>query len=174
MILRPSSIETSDDATAAFLSLAASPAIVSSPAAILRRLEAETEVRSHVFSYADAFDSKDLERIVGHFSSDAILKTPRGNFSGHDKIREFYRPFTTMNRFSYHRVQTITVRPANDGIGALVAAYFHAPFIGESNDARSQYGRYLGSLVRNDNCWLFAEWRIFVDHVRTFPRTRGE
>jgi uncharacterized protein (TIGR02246 family) len=171
MLLIPHEIEGDADATAAFLALAATPAAAASPAATVERLMVERTVRDHIYSYADAFDSKDLARIVSHFSPDAYLTTPRGGFRGREAIRAFYEPFTTMNRFSYHRIQAVTVRGSGDE--AAVVASFHAPFIGEGDDARSQYGRYLGILRREGDGWLLADWRILVDHTRAFPRSLG-
>ena len=171
MPLIPHAIETSADATQAFLDLAVAPVIDASREAAITRLTAELGVRKHIYSYADAFDSKDFERIIAHFAPDAVLTTPRGAFAGKEEIRRFYSQFTGMNRFSYHRIQSAAVR--SDGEAALVVAYFHAPFIGEGNDARSQYGRYLGRLARDGEGWLFADWRILVDHTRAYPRSLG-
>lgn len=161
-----SSIEDFDEA---FLALARTAVEDASPEDAIRRLTEELTIRDHALSYADAFDSKALDRIVAHFDGDAILTTPRGIFNGHREIRAFYEQFTGMNRFSYHRIQSVTIRVDANGTGASFAAYFHAPFIGEGSDARSQYGRYLGRLTKHDEGWLFVDWRISIDHTRAYP-----
>lgn len=130
----------------------------------------EVDIRRHVYSYADAFDSKDLSRIMDHFLDDSVLTTNRGEFAGRTAIHEYYTPTTLLNRLSYHRVQNLVVRVTSPGEEGWVAAYFHAPFIGFPPSARSQYGRYFGRLEKRDGRWGFADWRISVDQNRDFPR----
>src|SRR5438067_332681 len=56
----------------------------------IERLYDELAIRQHLCSYTDAFDSKDLDRIVDHFEDDAILTTNRGVFPHREGIRGYY------------------------------------------------------------------------------------
>jgi ketosteroid isomerase-like protein len=47
---------------------------------LITRLDDELAIRQHLYSYTDAFDSKDLPRIVDHFQGDAVPITNRGTF----------------------------------------------------------------------------------------------
>jgi ketosteroid isomerase-like protein len=137
----------------------------------LARLHDELAVRQHLCSYTDAFDSKDLDRIVDHFEEDAVLVTNRGTFPNREGIRNYYEPATRLNRLSYHRVQDFCIRVTEPGTEAWMAAYFHAPFIAGEIEARSQYGRYFGRLTKPAGRWRFADWRISVDENRLYPKT---
>ena len=134
----------------------------------VERLHDELAVRQHLCSYADAFDSKDLDRIVDHFHDDAVLVTNRGTFPLRAGIRGFYEPTTHFNRLSYHRVQTHSIRVTEPGAEAWIAAYFHAAFSAGDLGARSQYGRYFGRLTKLAGRWQFADWRISVDENRLY------
>lgn len=134
------------------------------------RLDDELAIRQHLYSYTDAFDSKDLARIVDHFHDDAVLITNRGTFPGRAGIEGYYQPTTLLQRLSYHRVQNLCVRVSEVGVEAWAAAYFHAPFVGEDGETRSQYGRYFGRLTKIAGRWRFADWRISVDENRAYPR----
>ena len=140
----------------------------------VRALFAESEVRAHLHSYAGAFDSKDLGRIVSHFTADAVLETPRGSYRGLEEISAFYQPQTAYHRTSMHRIENVVVRVDANRLRSVVAAYFHAPFVAPERgpralDARSQHGRYFGRLVCIEEGWRIAEWHITVDQNRTYP-----
>ncbi len=137
---------------------------------LIARLDDELAIRQHLFSYTDAFDSKDLRRIVGHFHEEAVLITNRGTFPRRDGIEGYYQPTTLQNRLSYHRVQNVCVRVTEPGHEAWVAVYFHALFAGAAAEARSQYGRYFGRLTADEGRWRFADWRISVDENRMYPK----
>ena len=126
-------------------------------------LARELSLRDHFYSYANAFDSKDLTRIIAHFADDAVLTTNRGRFAGLEEIRAYYGPSTLEDRFSYHRIQNPIVRISDTGIEGWIAASFHSRFIGGAQPPRSQYGRYLGHLGALGGSWLFLDLRISVD-----------
>ena len=44
-------------------------------------------------SHSSAIDSGDLDRILADYAPDAVLLTPDGAFRGHDRLRDFFRPF---------------------------------------------------------------------------------
>ena len=158
------------DVSEAYRWLIALPIPELSPEDQVARLHDELAVRQHLCSYTDAFDSKDLDRIVDHFESDGVLVTNRGTFPNRDGIRAYYEPTTQLNRLSYHRVQDFCIRVTAPGIEAWMAAYFHAPFVAGALEARSQYGRYFGRVTKRDGRWRFADWRISVDENRLYPK----
>jgi hypothetical protein len=157
------------DVSAAYRWLAGLQLPEASPEVQVERLHDELAVRQHLCSYTDSFDSKDLDRIVGHFEEDGVLVTNRGTFPLREGIRGYYEPTTLLDRLSYHRAQDFCIRVTELGSEAWLAAYFHAIFVAGKLEARSQYGRYFGRLAKRGGRWRFAEWRISVDENRRYP-----
>ena len=123
----------------------------------------EVDLRDHFYSYANAFDSKDLGRIISHFAEDAVLTTDRGRYAGIDAIQDYYQPSTVEVRFSYHRIQNAIIRVTDPGVEGWIAASFHSPFVGFEVPPRSQHGRYLAHLGAAGGSWKFLALRISVD-----------
>lgn len=135
-----------------------------------RLLYEELRVRDHLFSYADAADAKDLDRLVDLFTDDAVLSTAQKKASGREQVRGFCAPYAQLNRISHHRLQNVVVRVTAIDEEAWIASYLHSVSIGADQVAFSNYGRYFGRLVQQDGRWRTADWRILIDEGRAYPR----
>jgi ketosteroid isomerase-like protein len=65
-----------------------------------------------VRGFAEALESGDLERTLGHFTSDAVYSNPSGEFKGTEEIRRYLRWMFETN--SDLKIKTV-------GIGVLAA-----------------------------------------------------
>jgi ketosteroid isomerase-like protein len=72
--------------------------------------------------YIEAVNAADIERLMGLFAPDAIVRNPTGTYDGRDAIREFYESVVFAGRAITEIERQLTV----DGIQVLqIAATSH-------------------------------------------------
>jgi ketosteroid isomerase-like protein len=90
----------------------------------------EAVVMDEFVSYAYAFDSQDLDMVLGHFTDDCVIDNPRGQVVGLDAVRANYRVLFSYWRASRHVWSNITMRFL-DPTHAYITAYHHAVLLSD-------------------------------------------
>jgi len=105
---------------------------VNALAARLRHLERMERARGLLHEYAEAVDQRSVEAVVALFHPEAVLRNPRGLFTGAAEIAEAYREAWELEpSHKRHFVATPRLTAEPDGIVGA-AAHFH--FIGRGVD----------------------------------------
>jgi ketosteroid isomerase-like protein len=131
------------------------------------RLFSDMQIRQHLYSFFDATDAKDLERMLDHFGAGATVTFNHGSYVGKEEIRGRLVAGTLLHLVTFHNLQSLAVRVR--GAQGSVAAYLHAAHIGAELTARSLYGRLLCHLEKGEEGWRISELRISIDHRRGYP-----
>ena len=120
-------------------------------------LEARFEVMDLVADYCAAIDGRDLERFVGCFTADGVIRHADGSMriEGREALREYYtKRFGDYGvTFHYPHAHTVVIDGPNDAHG-IVTAHAEMALNGEAWLAAF---RYADSYRREDGQWRFAD-----------------
>ncbi len=122
----------------------------------LQRLEDRFAIMDLVAEYCAGIDSRDLDRFVGCFTSDAVMRSKDGVFHlrGREAIHEYYtRRFKDYGMtFHYPHSHTVVIDAADSAHGVVTG---HAE-MALGDDGWLAAFRYTDRYRRENDRWLFA------------------
>lgn len=132
-------------------------------------LEDRAAIHDLFTRYCCALDNGEIETVVGCFTSNAMLKSPVIDISGHDEIRSFAGRFAAQRAAGTqfrHMVGNIAVRI--DRNRAAATAYLLVLISKDGSHRTLPPGRYECELIKEDDGqWRFSRRTVFHDHDYT-------
>jgi hypothetical protein len=122
----------------------------------------ETRIRDDFAVYGYVYDNRDLDAVVGCFTTDCIVHSPRGAVNGAAELRKKYEEnFAgwTMTRHVWANLLVRIVDPERD---AYLTAYHHTLLIGEPRSL-CVTGTDIRKLRKVDGDWKIAERWLTID-----------
>jgi hypothetical protein len=126
----------------------------------LEDIEAIKQLKARYCEICD--DDHNPERITSVFAEDGIWEGKDfGTAKGHPAIRDLFRGFQKLIKFSQHNVMNPIIEV--DGNRAKGSWYFTGPFtFHEKNEARWLILRYEDDYVKINGKWVYQHLRVFV------------
>ncbi len=156
-----------------FLWLASQREAESTPGERVQRLVEECSVVAVLTRYAYYYDASNVDRVMSLFTEDAVVFSARGTYVGKAAIDANYRWVNAQRKLSYHRITNTMVRFSSGYCEAWMTAYFNA--MGQNHDEtrRANAGNYFARLVKTDDGWMIADFRMMVDLAVGFSAGPG-
>jgi ketosteroid isomerase-like protein len=135
---------------------------------MLLALTAKDEIRDLVYSYCQAVDRHDFDKLATLYHEGAV---DEHGFNATGSAAEFFAKLPTLVAHAavqQHNVTNITIRV--DGSYAEGECYFIAYHLWEDPDGHSEVllgGRYLDKYERRDGVWKIRQRRVVGDWLRT-------
>lgn len=129
----------------------------------LAALRAESELRDFVHRYANTLDRGDIDGVMDFFTSDCVMITQRGTFSGTAELRaEFERMVRDAPR-RLHHLTNVSVRLADDLETAYVSCYVTAILESLSGATHSVCGLIVVQVVGGAGQWKIQQRWVSID-----------
>lgn len=142
---------------------------------LLERLEAESEARRLLASYARAADRLDRALLESIFHPDATITLGTIYQGGVPGFLDVCIGFMRMMAATRHDLGQQLVRPVPAGV-ANVETYVQAWHRIDAADGTREltvYGRYLTRIERRDGCWAISWHSELIDWGRDVPAEAG-
>jgi hypothetical protein len=127
----------------------------------VRELEDTLAIQDTLSKYCYYYDSGNLDALMKEvFTADCVMVNPRGTYIGSTALKANYRYILRNKRFSFHNCHNVTIRVAETGRSAGLAAFFTDVLVLPSGGLKASYGSYVARLAKNAGRWQISEMRI--------------
>lgn len=129
------------------------------------------QLQELALAYAEGIDGKDIERVAGLFTVDAVFRAydrPKGEAHGHDEIRSLVAKLLDAFTATMHHVSGPRVEFADAGSATGIVSLHAWHAFAEDRPDGILWGRYLDEYVRTASGWRIARRTLTVQGQQDF------
>lgn len=120
-------------------------------------------VRDLLNRYMYTIDQGDLDGLMGFFTDDCVINTPKGSIVGTAAIREHYDLLLTGPHRRFHLVTNMIVRLADDYESGRITSYYFAMLQNDGQPPRAVAGLLADQVVKHGGGWKISARSISTD-----------